>query len=138
MLRAIGIALACGLAAAASGARAAEISISCSAVGVELELCRDGAERWARETGNSVRLVSTPNSAGERLALYQQLLAAGSADIDVLQIDVVWPGILARNLIDLSPYAGTRPAAHLPALIANDTVRGKLVAMPWFADVGLL
>lgn len=138
MLRAIGIALACGLAAAASSARAAEISISCSAVGLELELCRDGAERWARQTGNSVRLISTPNSAGERLALYQQLLAARSADIDVLQIDVVWPGILARHLLDLAPYAGRRPAAQLPALIANDTVRGKLVAMPWFADVGLL
>ncbi len=137
MLRAIAIALACGLIAAAS-ARAAEITISCSAVGVELELCRDGALRWARETGNSVRLVSTPNSASERLALYQQLLAAGSPDIDVLQIDVVWPGILARHLLDLAPYAGKRPVAHLPALVANDTVRGRLVAMPWFADVGLL
>jgi trehalose/maltose transport system substrate-binding protein len=136
LLRAICIALACGL--AAGSARAAEISISCSAVGLELELCRAGAERWAHETGNSVRLVSTPNSAGERLALYQQLLAAGSPDIDVLQIDVVWPGILARHLLDLAPYAGTRQAAHLPALVANDTVRGRLVAMPWFADVGLL
>jgi trehalose/maltose transport system substrate-binding protein len=138
LLRAICIALACGLLGAASSARAAKISISCSAVGVELELCRAGAQRWARETGNTVRLVSTPNSAGERLALYQQLLAAGSPDIDVLQIDVVWPGILARHLLDLAPYAGRRPAAHLPALVANDTVRGRLVAMPWFADVGLL
>jgi trehalose/maltose transport system substrate-binding protein len=137
LLRAIRIALACGLLAAAS-AGAAEISISCSAVGLELELCRDGAQRWARESGNSVRLVSTPNSAGERLALYQQLLAAGSPDIDVLQIDVVWPGILARHLLDLAPYAGDRPAAHFAALVANDTVRGRLVAMPWFADVGLL
>ena len=123
---------------AAASARAAELSISCSAVGLELRLCRDGAERWARETGNSVRLVSTPNSAGERLALYQQLLAAGSPDIDVLQIDVVWPGILARHLLDLRPYAGERPAADFASIIANDTVRGRLVAMPWFADVGLL
>ncbi|MFZ1908972.1 MAG: ABC transporter substrate-binding protein [Burkholderiales bacterium] len=137
MRRAIVIALACGLIVAGS-ARAAEISISCSAVGLELELCRDGAQRWARESGNSVRLVSSPNSATERLALYQQLLAAGSPDIDVLQIDAVWPGILARHLLDLAPYAGTLPTRHFPALVANDTVRGKLVAMPWFADVGLL
>jgi trehalose/maltose transport system substrate-binding protein len=135
--RAIGIALACGLVAAAS-ARGAEISISCSAVGIELELCRDGAQRWARQSGNSVRLVSTPNSASERLALYQQLLAAGSSDIDVLQIDVVWPGLLARHLVDLAPYAGKLSEAHFPALIANDSVSGRLVAMPWFADVGLL
>ena len=137
MLRAICIALACVLAAAAT-ARAAEISISCSAVGLELRLCRDGAERWARATGNTVRLVSTPNSAGERLALYQQLLAAGSPDVDVLQIDVVWPGILARHLLDLRPYAGDRPTKNFAAIVANDTVRGRLVAMPWFADVGLL
>lgn len=137
MLRAICIALACGLAAAAN-ARAAEISISCSAVGLELRLCREGAERWARATGNTVRLVSTPNSASERLALYQQLLAARSPDIDVLQIDVVWPGILARHLLDLRPYAGGRPAQNFASIIANDTVRGRLVAMPWFADVGLL
>jgi trehalose/maltose transport system substrate-binding protein len=137
LLRAIGIALACGL-LAAGGARAAEISISCSAVGLELELCRDGAQRWARESGNSVRLVSTPNSANERLALYQQLLAAGSPDIDVLQIDVVWPGILARHLLDLRPYAGKRTGVHFASIVANDTVKGRLVAMPWFADVGLL
>jgi len=137
LLRAICIALACGLAAAAN-ARAAEISISCSAVGLELRLCRDGARRWARATGNTVRLVSTPNSASERLALYQQLLAAGSSDVDVLQIDVVWPGILARHLLDLRPYAGDRPTKDFAAIVANDTVRGRLVAMPWFADVGLL
>ena len=137
MLRAICIALACGL-AAADNARAAEVSISCSAVGLELRLCRDGAGRWARATGNTVRLVSTPNSAGERLALYQQLLAARSPDIDVLQIDVVWPGILARHLLDLRPYAGDRPAENFASIVANDTVRGRLVAMPWFADVGLL
>ena len=137
MLRAIALALACGL-LAAGGARAAEISISCSAVGLELELCRDGAQRWASATGNSVGLVSTPNSANERLALYQQLLAAGSPDIDVLQIDVVWPGILARHLLDLRPYAGKRTAAHFASIVANDTVKRRLVAMPWFADVGLL
>jgi hypothetical protein len=46
----------------------------------------------------------------ERLALYQQGLAVG-ADIDVLQVDVVWPGILHRHLIDLTPYLGDAPAA---------------------------
>jgi trehalose/maltose transport system substrate-binding protein len=126
----------CLLGAGAAGA--AQISISCSAVGRELEICRDGAEAWARATGNSVRLVSTPNSASERLALYQQLLAAGASDIDVLQIDVVWPGILGEHLLDLASYAGSLPRQHFAAIIANDTVRGRLVAMPWFADVGLL
>jgi trehalose/maltose transport system substrate-binding protein len=119
-------------------AGAAEIAIACSALGQEQEHCRVGAEAWAERTGNSVKLVSTPGSASEQLALYQQLLAAGADDIDVFQIDVVWPGILARHFIDLSAAAGDRPAGHFEAIIANNTVEGRLVAMPWFADAGLL
>ncbi|MCG6877321.1 MAG: ABC transporter substrate-binding protein [Betaproteobacteria bacterium] len=119
-------------------AQAATISISCSAVGRELEICREGAEAWAKETGHTVRLVSTPNSASERLALYQQLLAARAPDLDVLQIDIVWPGILAGHLVDLSANAAALRSAFFPELIRNDTVGGRLVALPWFVNVGLL
>ncbi|HUE46711.1 MAG TPA: ABC transporter substrate-binding protein [Aestuariivirgaceae bacterium] len=119
-------------------AGAAEIAIACSALGQEQEHCRAGAQAWAERTGNTVELVSTPGSASEQLALYQQLLAAGADDIDVFQIDVVWPGILAQHFIDLAPAAGDRPARHFDAIIDNNTVEGRLVAMPWFADAGLL
>jgi trehalose/maltose transport system substrate-binding protein len=115
------------------------ISISCSSLGVELELCQEGADAWAKQTGNAVKLVATPPDAQERLALYQQLLAAGSADIDVFQIDVVWPGTLASHLIDLKPYIPAEELDdHFDTLIANDTVDGKLVAAPFFVDAGLL
>ena len=67
------------LAGAFTGAEAAEISISCGAVGMELELCQEGANAWAEATGNTVEIISTPNSATERLALYQQILAANSS-----------------------------------------------------------
>ena len=83
--------------AASTSAFAVEISISCSALGKEYEICKQGADAWAKKTGNTVKIVSTPNSATERLALYQQLLAAGAGDIDVFQIDVVWPGILGNH-----------------------------------------
>jgi trehalose/maltose transport system substrate-binding protein len=119
-------------------APAAEIAIACSALGLEQEHCRAGAEAWAERTGNTVKLVSTPGSASEQLALYQQLLAAGADDIDVFQIDVVWPGILAQHFIDLAPAAGDRLALHFEAIIDNNTVDDRLVAMPWFADAGLL
>ena len=115
------------------------LAISCGAVGVEFQLCRDGAEAWARESGNRVTLVSTPSGSTERLALYQQLLSARSGDIDVLQLDVVWPGILAQHLLDLSDRV--EPAALdavFPALVENNTVEGRLVAMPWFTNAGLL
>jgi trehalose/maltose transport system substrate-binding protein len=91
---------------------AATLVISCGAVGKELELCRGGAEAWAERTGNQVEVVSAPSATNERLALYQQLLAAQASDIDVIQIDVIWPGMLARHLVDLTPYAGDEIRAH--------------------------
>jgi trehalose/maltose transport system substrate-binding protein len=129
---------AAGLALGIAGAQAAEISISCSALGKEHEICKEGVDAWAKKSGHTVKIVSTPNSATERLALYQQLLAAGAADIDVFQIDVVWPGILGRHLVDLTPKAQGQMAQHFPSMVQSATVDGKLVAMPWFADAGLL
>ena len=124
--------------AGANAVHAATLSISCGAVGQELEFCKTGAEAWAKKTGNQVNLISTPNSSTERLALYQQLLAAGASDVDVFQIDVIWPGILANHFLDLTPFAKDVVKDYFPAIIQNNTVDGKLVAMPWFTDAGLL
>ncbi len=128
---------AAGLLASAS-ASAVEISISCSALGKEYEICKQGVDAWAQKTGNTVKIVSTPNSATERLALYQQLLAAGAGDIDVFQIDVVWTGILSQHLQDLTAKGQGEIGGHLPAMAETSRVNGKLMAMPWFADAGLL
>lgn len=129
--------LAAGLLASVS-ASAVEISISCSALGKEYEICKQGVDAWAKKTGNMVKIVSTPNSATERLALYQQLLAAGAGDIDVFQIDVVWTGILGQHLQDLTGKGQSVVGQHLPAMVETSRVDGKLMAMPWFADAGLL
>jgi trehalose/maltose transport system substrate-binding protein len=133
------VAVAATIAGGALGAQAATISISCGAVGLELELCQQGANAWAEQTGNQVNVISTPNSATERLALYQQILAANSADIDVYQIDVIWPGILANHFIDLTEHVDPETIdRHFEAIVDNNTVDGRLVALPWFTDAGLL
>lgn len=134
------LALAAALAAACSEEPpGAAISIACGAVGIEFELCRSGAEAWGRRAGHPVRVISTPKESNEVLAQYLQLLAARAPDVDVLRVDVVWPGILARHLVDLRAWVPADvTAAHLPAAIEASTVDGRLVALPWFADVGLL
>ncbi len=125
--------------AAQSAAAQTTVSIACGSVGIELEGCRKGAQAWAAKTGNHVRVVSTPRGSSETLAQYQQLLSARSADIDVLRIDVVWPGLLARHLVDLGPLVGPEVVKrHFPAVVQANTVDGRLVALPWFTDVGLL
>jgi trehalose/maltose transport system substrate-binding protein len=141
MIRASGLVVAGLLASAAMAgpAAAATISISCGAVGLELKLCQEGADAWAKQTGNEVKVISTPNSATERLALYQQLLAAKSPDIDVFQIDVIWPGILANHFVDLTGKIPAEDIAkNFKAIVENNTVGGKLVAMPWYTDAGML
>jgi trehalose/maltose transport system substrate-binding protein len=136
---AIALLVGASLAPTMAPAHAATISISCGAVGIELQLCEEGTSAWAEATGNEVGVISTPNSATERLALYQQILAANSGDIDVYQIDVIWPGILANHLVDLGEHIdeATR-AEHFEAIIENNTVDGAFVAMPWFTDAGIL
>src|SRR5882724_6550186 len=139
LMRRLLAALAVAFGIFAQPAAAETISISCSALGKEFELCKSGAEAWAQKTGNQVRFVSTPNSATDRLALYLQMMAAQSSDIDVFQIDVIWPGLLASHLLDLTSYV--KPdvkGQHFQAIIDNDTVDGRLVALPWFVDAGLL
>ncbi len=122
----------------AGGLQAKTITISCGAVGAEKQLCEEGTRAWSEKTGHEVKVVSTPNSATERLSLYQQLFAARSGDVDVFQIDVVWPGMLASHLVDLSEYTDGAEDSHFEALVENNTVDGSLVAMPWFTDAGVL
>jgi trehalose/maltose transport system substrate-binding protein len=123
---------------AAGAADAAAIKISCAAVGQELEFCKSTAQAWAKKTGHEVQVVTPPNDASERLALYQQVLSAGSDKIDVLQVDVVWPGLLGNHLLDLKPYTKGVEQEHFAGFVSNNTNNGRLVAMPWFANAGLL
>jgi trehalose/maltose transport system substrate-binding protein len=120
-------------------ALAETINIACGSVGQEQEVCRQGAEAWAKKTGHTVNVVSVPTDAGQQLAQFQQLLGAGSADVDVYRIDVVWPGMVANHLIDLKPFFPDElMAQYFPAIVKNNTVNGKLIAIPWFTDAGLL
>jgi trehalose/maltose transport system substrate-binding protein len=122
----------------AGATQAATIKLSCAAVGQELELCKEEAEAWSRKTGHAVQVVPTPANATARLALYQKVFAEQSDAIDVIQLDVVWPGLLSRHLLDLKPRSGGIEHDHFGGVVANNTVDGRLVAMPWFMDAGLL
>ncbi len=115
------------------------VTISCGSVGKDQTFCKEGAEAWAKKTGNKVRVLSSPQSTSDRLALYQQQLAAGSSDVDVYMIDVIWPGVLGQFFEDLNPYIDPRvKEGFFPSLINANTVDGRLVGLPWFTDAGIL
>jgi len=56
----------------------------------------------------------------------------------VLQVDVAWPGLLGNHLLDLKPHTRGVEKDHFAGFVANNTTNGRLVAMPWFANAGLL
>jgi trehalose/maltose transport system substrate-binding protein len=73
-----------------------------------------------------------------QLDLLRRVLKEGGPTPDVLNIDVIWPGILADDLIDLRPYFSTELSSEDPQLVASYTVRGKLVAVPFHTHVAVL
>lgn len=122
----------------AAATSAATITIACGASAPEIEHCMRHAEAWAKKTGHTVRNYTQPASATAALAVYRQLFAAKSSDIDIIRVDIIWPGILKDHLLDLKPYSHGTEAQHFPAIVANNTIGGKLLGMPWYTDTGLL
>jgi len=123
---------------AMTAAHAATITISCGSVGQDFEFCKKTTSEWAKKTGNEVKLFTIPNSTTDILALFRQMFAAKSTDLDVINVDVVWPGVLKDHLLDLKKYSKGAEKEHFASIVANNTVDGKLLAMPWFTDAGLL
>ena len=73
------------------------------------------------------------------MATWRKLLESGAEVPDVYAIDVIWPGILADNLLDLRAYVSAEEiGAYFPKLIANFTLNGKLVALPYNMSMGIL
>jgi trehalose/maltose transport system substrate-binding protein len=95
--------------------------------------------QFTRQTGIRVEFLPAPETAAEQLATWRKLLEGGAKVPDVYGIDVIWPGILADNLLDLRAYIPEQEIqAHFPELIANNTVNGRLVALPANLNEGLL
>ena len=92
---------------------------------------------FTRETGIRVKHLPTPEPALDQLDMAREVLGEGASP-DVLGIDVIWPGTLSQNLIDLKPYFATELSSVGPDVVASYTVKGKLVAMPFHADIGVL
>jgi trehalose/maltose transport system substrate-binding protein len=108
---------------------------------VEVELMQGLTDKFMHENPDiEVKWQYGPQSATDLLGLYLQFFEAKSGEVDVMAIDVIWPGDMADNLLDLYQFDGFKEAAqrHFPAIVENNTVDGKLVGMPWMTDAGLL
>ncbi|HET7037198.1 MAG TPA: ABC transporter substrate-binding protein, partial [Thermomicrobiaceae bacterium] len=96
------------------------------------------ATQFTKDTGIEINVVPHPQSSDDTYAQYLRFFQGKSSDMDVMMLDVVWPGAFAPHLHDLSSALGDLAKQHYDTIVANDTVNGKLVAMPWFSDFGML
>jgi trehalose/maltose transport system substrate-binding protein len=96
------------------------------------------ARQFSKDTGIKVKVVPHPTASDASYSQLARVFATKSSSFDVAMIDVIWPGAFAPYLVNLKPKLGQHAKQHVQGIIQNDTVDGKLVAMPWFGDFGIL
>jgi trehalose/maltose transport system substrate-binding protein len=96
------------------------------------------AKRFKQDTGISVKVIPHPQASDASYSQLARAFSAKSSAYDVMMIDVNWPGAFSPYLVNLKPKLAKDARAHVAGLIQNDTIGGKLVAMPWFGDYGIL
>lgn len=95
---------------------------------------------FAEATGATVNYIKGAESATDRLTFYTQTFNAQSQDVDVAQIDVIWPGIMELHAEDLSQEADELKevgTTFFERILDNNTIEGKVVSLPWFTDAGV-
>ena len=128
------VAVAAALFGIAQPSFAADISISASSTGKNLDLLRKQLDAFEKETGNKVSIVTMPSSSTEQFSQYRLWLAAGNQDVDVYQTDVIWAPQLAEQFLDLKDAAKDVVGDFFPSIIASQTVNDRLVALPLYTD----
>lgn len=96
------------------------------------------AKRFSHDTGIKVKVVPHPTASDASYAQLARIFSSHSSSMDVAMYDVVWVGAFAPYLVNLKPQLGKQSKIHAAGIVKNDTVNGKLVAMPWFGDFGML
>jgi trehalose/maltose transport system substrate-binding protein len=95
-------------------------------------------KKFSQDTGIKVKLVPHPADSSASYSQLARTFSSNSSAFDVVMIDVVWTGAFAPYLYNLKTVLRKEAKQHSPGIILNNTVRGKLVAMPWFGDFGIL
>ncbi|MGO1163121.1 ABC transporter substrate-binding protein [Brucella pseudogrignonensis] len=119
-------------------AQADEISIAANSTGNNIKFLQEQISKFEKDTGHKVNIVAMPSSSSEQFSQYRLWLAAGNADIDVYQTDIVWAPQLSDQFVDLKEATKDVTGTHFPSIIASQTVNGKLVALPFYTDAPAL
>jgi len=120
---------------ATSAAQAEAITVLVEGGGHSLQ--QAAADAFTKETGIEVNFVEVPYQG-----VFDKLtaeIASGTSNYDVATIDVVWNAAFASHVEDLSDLFTDAVKADIPpALLADATVGGKLIAMPAWANAEIV
>jgi trehalose/maltose transport system substrate-binding protein len=93
-------------------------------------------QQFTRETGVQLSDLPLPEATLDQLLLSRKLLQEHKGD--VFNIDVIWPGILGEDLIDLRHDLAGEITSIEPQVLARYELDGKLVAVPYTVQIGFL
>lgn len=124
----------------AVSASAKPVVLTVAGLGTEAarQLSDEGLQEFTRETGIQVEFVPAWGNSTDQLALTLRALNGHFPTPDIYVIDVLWPATLGRHLLNLQPYLDTDAREQSAQLLKNDTVDGRLVALPFYLNVGTL
>lgn len=103
----------------------------------ELPTAEPLSHPFTLETGINLKRIPVPEGTLDQLDLSRKLLRSGPG-LNVLGIDVIWPGVLNEDLADLRSYLAADLPTLQPELISNYEVHGRLCAVPYQVHVGVL
>jgi trehalose/maltose transport system substrate-binding protein len=95
-------------------------------------------QQFTRETGIRVRDLPVPETTLDQLDISRRLLKQAAAGPDVLAVDVIWPGVLQPDLVDLQREVADEFPLLEPQLLRSYEADGKLAAVPYTVQVGVL
>lgn len=120
---------------------AEKIVFSCGpSLQYEFDFCKEHSQAWARQTGHEVVNIPSMRLTNDALGFLQQTFYAKSDELDVVRIDVVWPGLIGKHLVDLQQYIDTEHInQHFKGMVENNRdEQGRLLGIPFYSNVGLL
>ena len=127
--------LSAALAAAGNAqAQGVTVTIACGTVGIELKMCQDGGARWAKATGNTVKVFQSPNlkaimssappersgGASGTVATSRLLGQSVGAALVALCFGIAGPGGPALALALAAGFAGAASVVSFARLLAGE------------------
>ncbi|UQY45524.1 ABC transporter substrate-binding protein [Erwinia sp. PK3-005] len=132
--------IAAALTSAFTMAHADTLRMECPSTPGGKEYCKYVKSRFeAANPGHTLQFIDLPPASDEKLALLQQLFAAHDENaVDLFQSDTVWIGLLDKHTLDLTDHVSAMKNDFFPGAWQNDTVNGRVKAVPSYLDAGAL